>query len=252
MNEANPNIQNRLGVEWANRRRSRRLVQVLVTFVVFHMAMVLAYVLPVPIGPGHAVVARYVEPVFKQRWSVFAPDPVSTNTYLSVRARTASGRQTPWFGVTRCDVGAAIRHHPVPNRRYLTTFLLTNHYRAGLEAMPANARTVATVDASGGNWPTTMQHAVIARGATPQDASTFIKNERAMTNLVSQIARSRWGDVRSIQFEIKRVEVAPPAERDSSAAPKTQAWRSGEVPAWSAPPSAQGAVDAVYAPAGGC
>ncbi|AKU15387.1 DUF5819 family protein [Luteipulveratus mongoliensis] len=179
--------------------RRQRIAGVLLALIAAHLAATALYVarpLPLP-APARGVLTAYMEPVFKQTWSVFAPDPVSVNTSLLVRGRTADGRVTPWFDVSACDVDSAIRHHSVPNRRYLTTFQLVKHYRGSYADLPAAA-------------------------------ARFGKNDRAMSAFAGQVATARWGRVDATQVRIRDTHTVPFADRDRpDASPRVETWTSG-------------------------
>ncbi|WP_431841739.1 DUF5819 family protein [Calidifontibacter indicus] len=233
--------------------RARKLAAVLCAFVAFHLLMTFVYVVqqvPVP-STVRSAISSYMEPVFKQSWSVFAPDPVSYNTYFSVRAKKADGSTTEWFDVSRCDIDAAIKHHPVPNRRYLTTFQLMRHYHGWVQDLPDAAQQVAAKDATG-DW-TAVDKQLVAAGATEYVADSYIKSAKATVGLASQIARSRWGEVSAVQIEVKDVHTKPYADRNNpDVKEKVDVWHSGFNPVVPASAQSQASVDRLYAPKAGC
>lgn len=230
---------------------SRKLAKLCIAFVIFHLAMTALYLGPTP-GPLRTVATRYMEPVFKQSWWVFAPDPVSSNVYLSVRGRKSDGSLTPWFNVTSCDIKSAILHHPVPDRRYLATFQLLRHYQLGLTNLPPAAVEPVRHDVTGPNWAETLRSQLLAKGATKAEANNFLKSARAMNLLGSDIAAARWGTVDRVQIKIDTVYTRPFSERNTNVPLKHAARQPGATP-FSAPSKAELAtVSDLYGPKGGC
>ncbi|WP_157508891.1 DUF5819 family protein [Luteipulveratus halotolerans] len=200
----------------------RRCGAVVAALVAAHLLMTLVYVarpLPVP-GPVRAAVTAYLEPVFTQTWSVFAPDPGTVNTSLRVRARTTDRRVTPWFDVTACDLGSAVRHHPVPTRRYLTTFQLVKHYRGSYADV---------------------------RAGVPDAADRWARSERAMTAFAGLVARARWGDVAATQVQVVDERTAAYGDRDRPGVrPRTASSNGPWKPSASAKPVEQKAITKIY------
>lgn len=75
---------------------------ILLVVLVAHFGLILATVLPEEVVPDpvRAAGERYVDPVFKQEWSLFAPDPLDGDVQILVRAKPAgSGDWTGWTDV---------------------------------------------------------------------------------------------------------------------------------------------------------
>lgn len=234
------------------RAGSKLLAKVCVAFVVFHLAMTALYLAPTP-GPIRSIANRYMEPVFKQSWWVFAPDPVSSNKYLLVRGKKADGSTTPWFDVTRCDIDSAILHHPVPDRRYLSTFQLMRHVEIGRDNLPSKAQALLRSDARGDDWARTLSDRLREAGATPRQASQYVKNDRAAGNLASRIAHARWGeDVTQVQVQIKTVHTRPFDQRNTNVPLKTETWQRGFIPATQGTADENAVIAELYGPQRGC
>lgn len=231
---------------------NKTLAKIVIAFVVFHLLMTAAYLLPTP-GPIRSSATRYIEPVFKQSWWVFAPDPVSSNVYLSVRATKNDGTQTPWFGITRCDIDSAIHHHPVPNRRYLSSFQLMRHYELGRDNLPKAAQEALHHDVTGTDWRAQLKKQLVDAGAAPARTDTFLKSGAAMNNLTSLVAHSRWGDdLRSVQVQIATVHTRPFAQRHTDTPLRSETWQSGRTPYTTGSGTERDTVAALYGPQGGC
>lgn len=236
-------------------RARKRLATVLCLIVAAHLGATLLYVArPVPLPSSlRSALTGYMEPVFKQTWSVFAPDPVSLNTRLQVRARTNTGQTTPWFDVSTCDVDSAIKHHPVPNRRYLTTFQLVKHYRGAYAGLPDSAQSVARADAQQRSWPTTLPAQLVRAGAGDTAVQRYLKNDRAMTAFSSLVAHARWGNAVAVQVQVVDEHTVPFAQRDNDKAkPRVEAVRAGWRPTDVVGDEPQAVIDGLYAPTAGC
>lgn len=239
-------------VSYHGRAGSHRLAKACAVFVVFHLLMTALYLGPTP-GPIRSLATRYMEPVFKQNWGVFAPDPVSSNVYLLVRGTKSDGSRTPWFNITQCDIDSAIHHHPVPDRRYLTTFQLVRHYELWRKQMPDKAKNTLAQNATGTDWPQQIEHRLTAAGASEHVAKEFVKSNRVVDYLLTDVARARWGNVRNIQMQIKTVHTRPFAQRNTKVALKTEVWQPGTFPAAPAPSEdEQKTMAKLYGPSGGC
>ncbi|HEV7166739.1 MAG TPA: DUF5819 family protein [Micrococcaceae bacterium] len=169
------------------------------------------------VGPG--TVNAYMTPLFKQYWSVFAPDPIHEDTELLIRAK-AGGMETDWFNISRADVDRSILHHPVPSRLYLTNFQLTSHYQVSEGLLPKNLQQVPANSYTGTDWLDKLKKDLPDNGSAADAGAItqFIKDETAMTNMVSSVARARWGDsVTEVQFKILTVPVKPyPVRNDAN------------------------------------
>ncbi|TWP39058.1 DUF5819 family protein [Leekyejoonella antrihumi] len=233
--------------------RQRLVAQLVMLLVALHLGATVVYLarpasLPAPVRAG---IDRYMEPVFKQAWGVFAPDPVSYSTWLRVRAETAGG-VTSWFDVSACDIHSAVLHHLVPDRRYLTTFQLVKHYRGTLGQLPSSARAIAADDADGTSWHGMQRH-LVAAGASHTGAADFVESDRSMMGLVSQIAAGRWGDSRRVQIMIEDTHFVPyPARRSNQASERVNRWTSGWMPTQSFPHAGREVVGGVYGQSSGC
>ncbi len=179
---------------------------------------------------GRGTVNAYMTPLFKQYWSVFAPDPIHEDTELLIRARTGS-TETDWFNISKADVDRSILHQPVPSRLYLTNFQLTSHYQVSAGLLPKNLQQVPTNPYTGADWLDKLKRDLPDNGSAPDAAAItqFIKDETAMTSMVSSVARARWGDsVTEVQFKILTTPIKPyPVHNDANYQVKTAEFDGG-------------------------
>jgi len=72
---------------------------VLLAFVVFHSTITIFYNLPItPFkSPFNKVINIYMNPLFTQTWTLFAPNPVSTNIGVEVKFSYENNKKTEWI-----------------------------------------------------------------------------------------------------------------------------------------------------------
>ena len=235
-----------------HRPGNRTFAKIAIAFAAFHIGMTLLYLVSAPVGPLRPLVVGYMEPVFKQSWYVFAPDPVSRNAYLEVRAKKTDGTVTDWFNISSCDVNSAVLHHPIPNRRYLTTFQLVRHFEIQRDNLPKPAQDALTRDRSGSNWTTQIAEELRADKTPEKNIKTFSANAMSTHNFVSSVARARWGEVTDVQMRIRSVYTRPFEQRNTNVPLKTQTWQGGYLPAAPADPGIDLYLADLYAPKAGC
>lgn len=85
-------------------------------FVVIHFAIIIAYAWPESMSyqPLHRYAASYVEPIFTQRWSMFAPCP-TMNTVVEVNYKFSNTDSSGWI---RPSENAVNRHDKLPLLHY--------------------------------------------------------------------------------------------------------------------------------------
>ncbi len=167
---------------------------------------------------GKGTINAYMTPLFKQYWSVFAPDPIQDDTELLIRAKV-NGSDTDWFNISQADVQRSILHHPVPSRLYLTNFALTSHYQVSAGLLPHSLQGVPQKSFVGADWLDQLKKDLPEGGSATDDAAInqFIKDETAMTSMVSSVALARWGEaVTAVQIKIRTTPVKPYAERNNA------------------------------------
>lgn len=75
---------------------------VLLVVLVFHFSIILLSVIPFnPIThKTNNIVYSYIDPLFTQTWTLFAPDPIHTNEALQIQLELANGKTTEWIDAT--------------------------------------------------------------------------------------------------------------------------------------------------------
>ncbi|NPC91741.1 DNA-directed RNA polymerase subunit beta [Bacillus sp. WMMC1349] len=69
---------------------------------VFHFSLTALYVLPFnPIkNKINAPILAYMHPLFAQNWQLFAPNPLSRDTYVNVQVRDKNGEESSWIDIS--------------------------------------------------------------------------------------------------------------------------------------------------------
>jgi len=179
---------------------------VVALIVVFHASMTAVYNVPSAeirerILPG-AVARSYLEPFFQQNYRIFAPNPISEDRSLRVRAwvETASGsrRTTEWVDVTAAEISS---FHRRLLRKQLTI--------VGVERLvPAfRALTEEQQDIADENWhesgfPGLREALLEAAPGTERAVDQFIRASEYVTAYGTQAAYALWGpDVVAVQVQ---------------------------------------------------
>lgn len=155
------------------------------------------------IGPVEA----YVNPIFRQHWSVFAPNPEDFNTRMQVRAELAGGEVTEWFDVTAQDARDSIQGVPILSRMYQSNFTLSLITLNDVNQVTDEERGIIVGDGE------VLAHEQLgdrleAAGSTIGGRLERLLNDNwALTVIASEIARARWAggeaaDVVAVQSRI--------------------------------------------------
>jgi hypothetical protein len=172
---------------------------------------------------GEQTLTAYMIPMFGQSWSVFAPNPGSTNQSLEVRATVLNDgtqTETEWFSLTGLSTTRDVQLHPIPSRMYLNDYILADRYFDSAMAIAENIRDQVGRDYGGDNWGEALRADLLAAIGTPESATVdnFVNYELAVAGLVSEAAVARWGDgVTKVQVRVVKTPVVPFAERHTDA-----------------------------------
>lgn len=173
-----------------------------------------------PPNPVKAVVrpdvVTYMDPVFWQNWSLFAPNPVNAESELLVRAdalnpETGEYETTQWFSPTRRE-WTLVEGNPFPPR---SSRLSANVYRRlssawydlNVEQRDVVARDFFNV---GEDWSRLAR--ALERADDDEvgqdDIDDMVLADQVATAYATQVAKVRWGDdLTSVQFQIRRTPV---------------------------------------------
>ncbi|GAA0958178.1 DUF5819 family protein [Frigoribacterium faeni] len=204
---------------------------------------------PVRTAVGEQTLRGYMLPFFQQSWSVFAPEPVSSDISLDVRAhRAGSTDATEWFTVTDRDIANGVTHHLIPSRAYLTNFSLARGWFQSYDALGDGAGAAVGRSQIGGDWRQALNDDVQASStASEPTVAAYVDYEDALNRIASSVAVAQWGEVDDVQVRVRITPVTPFEQRaDPVADPEfrfvTSGWRS-PLPASTMD---QGAIDVLY------
>ena len=184
-----------------------------------HFAMTFLYVAPmnhVRLRVG-AVVHAYMLPFFEQNWNLFAPNPISDDRGLLVRAQVGraglGGRITPFSDLTTPAIRAVQRNRLLPSRlARLPSGALQNLYWSDPVADRLRQRRVP------GRGPRSAHQAQQGGVAVPRQTTDERATHRLARELIARLgsaaAVARWGrGVTRIQVRIVRHVFPPFSER---------------------------------------
>ena len=160
------------------------------------------------VGP----VEQYIDPIFRQNWSVFAPNPEDFNTMVQVRAELATGEQTEWFDITQQDLEDSIKGVPVLSRMYQSNFMLALHTLNDTNQITDEEREIVLgTDALVSEDEIVSQLEAVAGAADNGHLERVLNENASLTMIASQVALARWGDgdasnIAAVQYQILVVD----------------------------------------------
>lgn len=192
----------------------------------------------------------YMRPFFAQNWRLFAPNPLTNNEHLLVRAQvtdSATGETitTEWFNITEFET-AHLRHNPTPSRLSKTS---TNVYRrlsSARNSLSSEQRTVLDGDYSDGGWDR-MRQELRDAGASEGNIGALVRVEQAASAYTTAVARGLWGsDVLAVQIKLLRQPAVPFDQRLDGFVPPAVETTPGWRPLWRFPHHDQAAFDRIF------
>lgn len=172
--------------------------------------------------PGNALRA-YMQPMFGQSWSVFAPKPIDGDYSFEVRAtlEDANGKReaTQWVDAVNLEMDM-IHHNLFPPRASLAGNQLASDYRSRWQKLNDEQKNVVELGYfKGDNWSKRLGDELIERanqsGSSQKSTKSFIESERVASAYATQVAKALWGqDVSSVQFRAGRQGVIPFEQRN--------------------------------------
>lgn len=217
----------------------RLVAAVLLLFFIWHGFATIAWVSGderlISIGP----VKAYMNPSFRQAWSVFAPNPDDYNLKIQVRAELTNGSITPWYDLTDRDIADNIQGVPVLSRMYQSNFMLANHTLNDLNQVTPTERDILRASAST-STDAQLRARLVAAGANPNAGyvQRTLNENKSLTILASEVALARWGqksesNIAKVQFRVLVVDVPQAPWTTSRPEPLFSPWEPGwRVPIW--------------------
>lgn len=221
-----PGIETQIGRTDASRSAWVRGAAVVLALVLsFHFAATALWVAPVgPLSQALApVLNAYMQPVFQQGWSLFAPNPVNGDSELFLRARwtdrsTGEIRTSDWVDVTRPE-WSDILHNPFHPRSDLVTDGLIDLLSTDRDNLTDNQVRICEQDYSHSGWDQLLANLNAQRGADRDWLESYVRHERVAAAFATQYAYAWWGpDVEAVQIRLKYTPVPDFADRAGAGA----------------------------------
>lgn len=184
----------RSSVHFSPGARAAALVVALV--VAFHVAMTAVYDFPfrnirdnvLPIATARS----YLEPLFQQDYRIFAPNPISDDRSLLVRAwiRTDAGmRVTEWVNATDAEISSM--HRRLLRKQF--TILTAERLVPAFRALTDEQQAVADENWHRSGFPALRTALLETSPGTERAVDTFIRVSEAATAYGTQVAYALWG-----------------------------------------------------------
>jgi len=179
-------------------------------FAVWHIAATALYATPAtPLREllPEAAFTAYNYPMFDQNWSVFAPDPISSNYEISVRgAELVDGElvNTEWVNASETEL-KLLRHNPLsPRAGYAAYAQALGTYLAYNKLSDTEKAVVAGSYFEGDSWSLNLENDLRAQQGTDEaTVNAYLKEEWVTTAYATQVAKAVWGkDVAYVQYSI--------------------------------------------------
>jgi hypothetical protein len=176
----------------------------------FHFAATALWVSPAV--PAYAALAPvlnpYMQPFFRQGWSLFAPNPWSGDYTLLLRAgwtdrSTGQLRTSDWVDVTTREWNG-ILHNPLHPRSDLYTDGLYQILNDDRDSLIDNQASICERDYSHSGWDQLLADLSAQKGADPDLLESYVHHERVAAAFATQYAYALWGpDIEAVQARVK-------------------------------------------------
>ena len=182
------------------------------------------------VGPDNAAketlgtsLTSYMQPMFQQEWSLFAPTPISTGYSMWVRGWYDEEKSTEWVNVTQLEIDGNILHTLAPSRAGIVTRRLAGNMRKQYRAVRDGER-----EALAGNYHSEAWARLEERmKALPEHSSAgrisyLLRLDRSMAAYATQFVWAHWGKdegIKYVQFKIEEKTAPRFAQRDKGLEP---------------------------------
>lgn len=177
--------------------------------VLFHAVMTAVYNVPSAdiryrVLPG-AVADSYLEPFFQQDYRIFAPNPISEDRSLHVRAwvRTPAGgmRTTEWVNMTAAEISSTQRRL----LRKQFTIVGAERLVPAFRALTEEQQTIADENWHQTGFPGLRQALLDAAPGTERAVDRFIRASEYVTAYGTQAAYALWGEENVVAVQVRAV-----------------------------------------------
>ncbi|NDL59090.1 DUF5819 family protein [Phytoactinopolyspora mesophila] len=156
----------------------------------------------------------YIQPFFQQNWSLFAPNPVSSEGEVLLRARTEDPvtgdvRTTEWISPTELE-WSVVRDNPAPSRVSRLSSNLHRRLNTAWNRLNDEQKDIVADDYDDMTvWSPLADDLIEAQGGeTSSRVANLVRADRVLTGYATQVARAMWGEnIVAVQFQLQRTPV---------------------------------------------
>lgn len=154
-----------------------------------------------------APLTAYMQPLFEQNWSLFAPVPISTGYSLWVRGWDGTGQPTEWVDASAVEIDANIRHNLTPSRAGVLSRRTAGLMRAQYNDLTDGERAILGADHLDGAWAEMADQMAAAPDASSEGRRSYaLRLDRAITAYATQFAWAWWGRDTGLEYVQVRIE----------------------------------------------
>lgn len=151
--------------------------------------------------------AVYMEPMFSQSWSVFAPNPMSGTYHLEVRAALAGAGApeiTEWVDATAAEY--TFKYHQLaPGRASKTADILAQRFKDAHDALVSEQKPFVENNYFKDDWQERFKKRLVDNQSSKAKTSTYLRLDRMVTAYATQVAHAVWdGEIERVQFRVTR------------------------------------------------
>lgn len=167
-----------------------------------------------------AVLDGYAYPMFGQVWNVFAPDPISGDYRLSVRAIVknddGSTEVTGWVEAMSTEATMLSGNLMPPRAASVAHHQSLNSYLAYFKLTEAQRQIVFSNFYEGDDWAQQLQSSLESVEGASAETDAYLWQEWRATAYATQVAQAMWGKdaVQQVQYEVSQKSVVPFEYRD--------------------------------------
>lgn len=160
------------------------------------------------VGPANAAktalgssLTSYMQPLFQQDWSLFAPTPISVEYTLWVRGWYDESTPTEWVNATGLEIEGNILHSLAPSRAGIISRRLVGNMRKQYRLLTAEEQATLAGNYHSNAWPRMQARMEQSAGHSPQARISYVlRLDRAMAAYATQFAWAWWGKDNGIKY----------------------------------------------------
>jgi hypothetical protein len=176
----------------------------------------------------------YMLPFFQQNWSLFAPNPISTERSLLVRGWYDDQRHTEWVNVTDLEIEAAVLHNLAPSRVGIVTRRLATRIGQQHGRLNSDERTALASHYHSDAWDRLHARLMREEDRSPAGRISYVlRYDKAITAYATQFAYAYWGEdagLKYVQFKTEEYPAPRFADRHRDLQPEPRSREFGRRP----------------------